>query len=109
MDPGIFQDAPGIQDIHALSHEIGEIYDDPYAGNNTPTWQNSYAPQYGCNSFLEVGDPLVGSAIEVTLDGFTYHPQEFAFKAWFAKAASSSAVNHWYSFSQTLLSPSPVG
>ena len=106
-DPGIFQ-APGIQDIHALSHEIGEIYDDPYAGNNTPTWQSQYAPQYGCNNFLEVGDPLVGSAIEITVDGFTYHPQELAFKAWFTKQAQSNAVNRWYSFNQTLLSPSPV-
>jgi hypothetical protein len=107
-DPGIFSDSPGIQDIHALSHEIGEIYDDPYAGNNTPTWQSQYAPQYGCNPFLEVGDPLVGSAIPVTLGGFTYHPQELVFKAWFAKKALSNAVNGWYSFNQTLLSPSPV-
>jgi hypothetical protein len=106
-DPGIFQ-APGIQDIHALSHEIGEIYDNPYAGNNTPTWQSPYAPQYGCNPFLEVADPLVGSAIEVTVGGVTYHPQELVFKAWFAKAVSSNAVNRWYSFNQTLLWPSPV-
>ena len=106
-DPGIFQ-APGIQDIHALSHEIGEIYDDPYAGTNTPTWQSPYAPQYGCNYYLEVGDPLVGSAIDVTLGGMRYHPQELAFKAWFAKQAPSNAVNRWYSFNQTLASPSPV-
>jgi hypothetical protein len=106
-DPGIFP-APGIQDIHALSHEIAEIYDDPYAGNNTPRWQSQYAPQYGCNNFLEVADPLVGSALPVTLGGFTYHTQELAFKAWFAKKVPSNAVNGWYSFNQTLLSPSPV-
>jgi hypothetical protein len=106
-DPGIFR-APGIQDIHALSHEIGEIYDDPYAGNNTPTWQSQYAPQYGCNYYLEVADPLVGSAIDITVGGVTYHPQELAFKAWFAKKVPSNAVNRWYSFNQTLLSPSPV-
>ena len=107
-DSGIFPDNPGIQDIHAFSHEIGEIYDDPYAGNNTPFWQSQYAPQYGCNNFLEVGDPLVGSAIPVTLNGFTYHPQELVFKSWFAKRVPSNAVNGWYSFNQTLVSPSPV-
>lgn len=107
-DPGVFPSTPGIQDIHALSHEIAEIYDNPYAGNNTPRWQSQYAPQYGCNYYLEVGDPLVGSAIPVTVGGVTYHPQELAFKAWFAKAAKSNAVNRWYSFNRTLLSPSPV-
>jgi hypothetical protein len=107
-DPGIFPDAPGIQDIHALSHEIGDIFDNPYAGNNTPRWQSQYAPQYGCNYYLEAGDPLVGSAIEVNVGGVTYHPQELVFKSWFSKAAKSNAVNHWYSFSRTLPSPSPV-
>ncbi len=107
-DPGIFPDTPGIQDIHAFSHEIGEIYDDPYAGNNTPFWQSQYAPEYGCNNFLEVGDPLVGSAVPVTLNGFSYHPQELVFKSWFAKRVPSNAVNGWYSFNQTLGSPSLV-
>ena len=108
MDPGIFPSSPGLQDIDDLSHEMAEIYDDPYAGNNTPTWQSQYAPQYGCNYYLEVGDPLVGAAIDVTVGGVTYHPQELAFKAWFTKAAESNAVNRWYSFNQTLLTPSPV-
>jgi len=49
-----------IQDIQALSHEISEWADDPFVNNLVEPWQTPTAPQYGCSSYLETGDPVGG-------------------------------------------------
>jgi hypothetical protein len=74
------------QDISAISHELGEWYDDPLVNNsNMPC-------------FLEVGDPLEGLAnygtFPVVLGGVTYHPQALAFMQYFGEPANFSA-NNW--------------
>jgi hypothetical protein len=74
------------QDIDAISHELGEWYDDPLVNNsNMPC-------------FLEVGDPLEGLAnygtFPVTLNSVTYHPQALAFMEYFGAPANYSA-NNW--------------
>ena len=97
-DPNIFS-AP-IQDIHALSHEIGEWMDDPFGNNPTPAWGN-VGQVSGCQNNLEVGDPVTGTAFTVTLNGFTYHPEDLVFLSWFAHQSPSTAVNHWYTFLNT--------
>lgn len=78
-DGGIFT---GIQDIHAWTHEIGELTDDPFINNNTPLWGHVGQVQ-GCQGNLENGDPLTGTPFLVKLNGFTYHPQELVFFDWF--------------------------
>ena len=46
----------------------------------------------GCQSNLEVGDPLSGTLIPiVTLNGFHYHLQEMAFYSWFYGGTSLGA------------------
>jgi hypothetical protein len=105
-DPGIFVDPQNqplpIEDIDALSHEIGEWMDDPVPNTNlnlTPSWGN-IGQVSGCANFLENGDPLTGNALDVTnpINHFTYHPQDLAFVPWFAQGPSSTSVNGWFDF-----------
>lgn len=94
-DPGIF--SVPIQDVHALSHEIGEWLDDPLINNATPAWTGGQVGT-SCQANLEVGDPLTGTAFPVAMNSFAYHPQEMAFFSWFYRQKPSLGVNGWYSF-----------
>jgi hypothetical protein len=102
------QFAVGIEtgDIVDLSHEIAEWMNDPLAAdgpNATPAWGNIEYMQ-GCESYLEVGDPLGGIGFPaVTMrNGFTYHLQELAFFSWFF-GGHSLGVNGWYSNNDTFV------
>jgi hypothetical protein len=79
------------QDVSALSHELGEWYDDPLV-NNT---------QGACGGLLEVGDPLEGTTnfgtYPYTVGGFTYHLQDLVFLKYFGQTPSTS-VNDWWTF-----------
>jgi hypothetical protein len=86
----------GSSDISALSHEMGEWQNDPYTNNPTPAWGN-IGQVSGCQSNLEVGDPLSGTTFNVAMGGFTYHPQELADFSWFYHQSPSLGVNGWYS------------
>jgi hypothetical protein len=110
-DPGIFS-APGIRDIHALSHEIGEWMDDPLipSQNFVPAWGH-IGQVGGCQNNLEVGDPVTGSAFTVAMGGtfpFTYHPEDLVFLPWFARISPSTSVNGWYTFLNAFAAPQPV-
>ena len=107
-DPGIFS-KPGIRDIHALSHEIGEWMDDPLipSQNIVPAWGH-IGQVSGCQNNLEVGDPVTGSAFNVTLNGFTYHPEDLVFLPWFARISPSTSVNGWYTFLNAFAAPQAV-
>ncbi len=92
-------------DISVLSHEIGEWLDDPTGGNPTPAWGGT-GQVSGCQSNLEVGDPLSGTIVTVTMsNATTYHLQELAFKSWFYRDAVSSGVNGWYSSNGSFTKP----
>src|SRR5215469_9033982 len=84
------------RDISAMSHEVGEWQNDPSTVNPTPAWGH-IGQVTGCQSNLEVGDPLSGTTFKVSLGGFTYHPQELAFFSWFYRQKPSEGVNGWYS------------
>jgi hypothetical protein len=86
----------GSRDISALSHEVGEWQNDPNTVNPTPAWGH-IGQVTGCQSNLEVGDPLSGTTFADSLNGFTYHPQELAFFSWFYHQTPSLGVNGWYS------------
>jgi hypothetical protein len=102
-DAGVFN-VP-IQDIHALSHEIGEWMDDPFVNNATPGWTGGQVT--GCQRNLEVGDPVTGIAFQVTMNGQTYNPEDLVFLPWFAKAsAPTQSVNGWYTFLNSYSAPS---
>jgi hypothetical protein len=102
-DPGLF--SKPIQDIHALSHELGEWMDDPFGNNTVPTWGH-VGQVSGCQTNLEVGDPVTGIAFTTTLNGFTYHPEDLVFFSWFARQTPSIAVNGWYTFLNTFATQS---
>jgi hypothetical protein len=94
----------GSSDISALSHEVGEWQDDPDTINPTPAWGH-IGQVSGCQSNLEVGDPLSGTTFNDSLNGFTYHPQELAFFSWFYHQKPSLGVNGWYSDQGTFTTP----
>jgi hypothetical protein len=93
----------GVKDIGALSHEISELVNDPFVGGGTAGPINSTKPWggigqvSGCQNNFETGDPLSGTFFPVTMNGFTYHPQEQAFYGWFYHQVPSGSVNGWYS------------
>ena len=85
------------EDVSALSHEVLEWFNDPFTNNVVPNWISPIAPQYGCNNFLEVGDPLVG--VLFTPKGFSGdHLQDVAFYNWFARQKTSQAINGLYTY-----------
>lgn len=73
-----------LSDVVALSHEISEWMNDPFANNAvTPSWQFPGEPGH-CQGNLENRRPRRGSCASslvtfpVTIGGFTYHPQNEA-------------------------------
>jgi hypothetical protein len=109
VQPGIYARPNGgtdwaLQDIHAISHEIAEWADDPFVNNTVEPWLTPTAPQYGCSSFLETGDPVVGIGFAMgtntfqqgpnpngtqSADGY-YHPEDEALSPWFLRLAPNT-------------------
>jgi|ERR1700690_1220623 len=103
------------EDITALSHEMAEAFNDPFANNLTPWWE-SIDPISGngqCQDLLEVGDVIedlnIDPTFAVSLGGRTYHPQNVALFPWLAFESPSPAHLKAYSFPDetTLISLSP--
>ena len=94
------------EDVSALSHELAEWLNDPFTNTTVPNWVSPIAPQYGCNNFLEVGDPLVGVVFTVT--GFTQHMQDEAFFSWFARQKPSIGISGRYTYLGTFKGLSKV-
>jgi hypothetical protein len=104
-DPGIFGANPGdsisfVQDIHALSHEVQEWLDDPFVNNIVNPWLTPTAPQYGCTSYLETGDPVVGFGFTVHMpsNGVDYHPEDEVHFSWFARETPSRAEQGYFTY-----------
>ncbi|HKW76755.1 MAG TPA: hypothetical protein VJN64_14585 [Terriglobales bacterium] len=101
INPGIF--GGGFQDVTANSHEIAETFNDPFVGfdgihNITPFWLN---PAGQCQDLMEDGDvieDLPNPTFPITLNGFTYHPQNEALLPWFEFQQNSSAIDNAYSY-----------
>ena len=104
-DPGIF--TKPIDDIHALSHELGEWLDDPFTTNFIPAWGN-VGQVVGCSFYIETGDAVTGIAFEIRMSGFTYHPEDLVFLSWFARETPSRSVNGWYTFLNSFPAAQPV-
>jgi hypothetical protein len=88
-------------DIFPLSHELGELLNDPFANNATPSYQLPGLPPGFCQSNLEVGDlieNLPNPTQPLTLHGFTYHPQTLGLLQWFEGVNPSDAFGGDYSF-----------
>lgn len=99
-------------DVSVISHEIAEWANDPSGVNPMPAWGN-IGQVSGCQSNLEVGDPLNGIlAPSITLNGFTYHFQELAFLSWFVGDHPSQGAGGKYSSNGTFTGyaqPCPPG
>ncbi len=96
ITPGLF--GPDVSDVTALSHEMSEIFNDPFVNNATPIW---VAPNGNCQNNLEVGDVtegLPGSTTSYVMNGRTYHPQSEALLQWFAGVTPSNAIQGAYSY-----------
>jgi hypothetical protein len=102
ISPGLF--GAGFEDITALSHELSELFNDPFVNNATPVWQFPGEPGV-CQGNLETGDPVevlanATTAVPIKTKGvtFTYHPQTEALLQWFAQTVPSDAIHGAYSY-----------
>lgn len=101
ISPGIF--GAGFQDVTATSHELAETFNDPFVASNninniTPWW---LAPNGLCQNNLETGDVIEGlsnATYPMTMNGYTYHPQNEALTQWFESGTSSNALDGAYSY-----------
>lgn len=101
ITPGLF--GAGFQDVTATSHEMAETFNDPFVTsdgvhNVTPWW---LAPNGNCQDNLETGDVIEGlpnAVYPVTMNGFTYHPQNEALLQWFEMQSPSDALDGAYSY-----------
>jgi hypothetical protein len=99
---GVF--GPTGADTAAMSHEIAEWLSDPFVNDHVPAWSVPSEPQYGCSSFFEVGDPLVGHVFKIN----GLHYQDEANFSWFARQKPSVGRNGWYSYRGTFKKFSPT-
>jgi len=88
-------------DIAALSHEIAETVNDPFAENETPWWSSPI--NFVCNNLLEGADVIetapIGETFPIAMpNGTTYHPVNVALLPWFAGMSPSPAIDHAYSY-----------
>ncbi len=97
-------DFKGAADTSIMAHEVGEWMNDPLGINPTMPWGN-IGQVSGCQTNLEVGDPLTGTGITDTLNGKKYHLQELAFFSWFYHSSPSLGVNGWFSSNGTFSTP----
>ncbi len=81
-------------DVISLSHEMAEWANDPFLNNAVPVWSVPDQPAYGCQTILEVGDPLANQPFTV----HNYHVQNEAFFSWFARETSSQGFKGQYDF-----------
>ena len=108
---------PDFEDIAFLAHEVVEAVNDPFIGtSNVPGGPfTNFVPEYmnalgGCQNTLETGDFIEGlanSSFPVTLNNFTYHPQNEQLIQWFSREVPSSAFQGAYSYPDTSLLSSP--
>ena len=104
ITPGLFGTA--FSDVTALSHEIGETYNDPFVvsdsvHNLTPFW---LSPNGNCQDTLETGDVVEGlpnATFPILMNGFLYHPQNEALSQWLKFESPSSALGGTYSYPNT--------
>jgi hypothetical protein len=115
LSGGVFS---GFSDVTVISHEMSELFANPFDINATPWWL-SIDPFTGlslCQNNLETGDVIEilssNSTYAVPLHGRTYHPANEALLSWFASESPSSARLGAYSSpdetAMTSLSPSPL-
>lgn len=110
ISPGLF--GPSFTDVTGLSHELSEIFNDPFVGafgdNQTPWYA---APNgYVCQNVRETGDVIEGlpnATYPITMNGFTYHPQNEALLPWFEFAQHSTAIDGAYSYPDESVLPGP--
>jgi len=105
-DPNLFNKP--IEDIHALSHELGEWMDDPFVRSLVPSWGNVGQDTGSCSLSLEVGDPVTGIATTITMNGFTYHPEDLVFLPWFSRQTPSTSVNGQFTLLNSFSAPPKI-
>ena len=83
-----------------VSHELAEIMNDPLLTNATPAWGGiGEVPAGSCQSNLEVADPLVGTQVAITQNGYTYNLVELAYFSWFFNALATPSLGAGGAFS----------
>jgi hypothetical protein len=101
LEPAVF--GATFADTAPMTHEIAEWLNDPFVNDIVPKWSVPSEPQYGCSSYFEVGDPLVGHVFAIS----GLHYQDEANFSWFARQSPSVGYNGRYSYRGTFNTYSP--
>jgi hypothetical protein len=102
LSDGFF--AFGFEDVTPLSHEMSELFNDPFVDNQTPWWESvdPFLQSGICQDNLETGDVIEvltsNPVYPVPMGGRTFHPQNEAMFPWFAFESPSPAHLKAYSF-----------
>lgn len=89
--------APDVN-ITIASHEMAELMMDPLGTNPTPSWGGIRFVS-GCQANLEVGDPFTAVPAPITVNGYTYNPQELAFFSWYFNSPTTASLGAGGKFS----------
>ncbi|MGN6333007.1 MAG: hypothetical protein ACTHOD_15375 [Motilibacteraceae bacterium] len=84
--------------------------DDPFINNTVNPWVTPTAPQYGCTSYLETGDPVVGIGFKLPGNSYdtnsasdgSWHPEDEVFLPWFARQSPNTTSQPTQSKSSTI-------
>lgn len=116
LSPGLF--LFGFEDVSTLSHEMAELFNDPFVDNATPWWENvdTFTGFGICQNNLETGDVIEVQSFlpvyPVAIGNQTYHLQNEAMFPWFAFQSPSPAHLGAYTFPDettlTTVSPGPL-
>jgi len=101
-------------DITPLSHEVTELYNDPFVNNNVAPWVDGSVQFQQAN--LETGDAIEAMAdadsiypVDLNPNGnaYTYHPQNEALLAWFTRNPLNGGLYSWPNTHTLSQSPHP--
>ncbi len=92
-----------------MSHELGEWVNDPLVNNPTPAWGHT-GQVTGCQSNLEVGDPLTGLSFGTVKmqNGIVYTVQDLTFFSWFYREQPSFGIDGQYTLLNYFKSVQPL-
>ncbi len=94
------------RDVYVLTHEVGELLNNPYTSDKTPAWGH-IGQVAGCKRILEVGDPLTGTTTTLISNGYPFTVQDLMYEPWFYQQSPSPTPNGTYDYFGTVRSPSP--
>jgi hypothetical protein len=103
----------GIPDLSVVSHELSEIFNDPFVNSDrvtgvTPWWKSPNGLCLNAMEVADVVDELPGSLTAMPMNGYTYHLENVALRQWFEEDPRSDALGGAFSYPDTTVLTKPA-